>query len=451
MIHGGRIEVIDRTLATPATHRVEALELAVPFVGNLPYLADRYVQPLLQAKINGTPFELKGELKPFADTQEYSLKLKFDGIDLPRYLGYLPKPLPVTVHNGRLDLDLDLSYRTSASVEPVLELAGRFDLTTLDLREPRRPSPACSCRCWRRAWRRRTLSTRSFTWRRCPSAIRRAGSPALPAADGTSAPAATPRRRDSKEDAGDKKSQPPLQLTIDRLRLQEGQLGIRDNLPAGGFATTLTDINLDVDGLTLAADTPFKATLDLASERREHANISGQLTLSPFSCDLDVALTGIPLPPYAPYYLGLYATALEGTVDAKTHLKISPEQPLLISAGRLEGRDLYMPFAPEEGLRMTRLVYDGIDFDLGGNRLEIADIPWRVPTCAFRVPGRGSGRFSPATSRSWPSWPNRHQSSEPEQTPFSYRIGQIALRDARLMSATICQPNRPASTSPGSG
>lgn len=434
VIHGGRIEVIDLTLATPATHRVEALELALPFVGNLPYLADRYVKPLLQANINGTPFELKGELKPFADAQEYLLKFKFDGIDLPRYLAYLPQPLPVTVHNGRLDLDLDLSYRTSASVEPVLELAGRIDLTTLDLRErdgrPLLFIPLLEARLapshpLDKEFHLALLSVRNPQgWLTRDTAGRWNVSSLGGASSNT-----------VEEDTSDEEVPPPLRLTMDRVRLQDGRLGIRDNQPAGGFATTLNNINLDVDGLTLANDTPFKATLDLASERREHASISGELSLNPFRCDLDVTLTGIPLPPYAPYYLGLYATALQGTADAKAHLKISPEQPLLISAGRMEGRDLSMPFAPEEGLRMSRLVYDGIAFDLGGNRLEIADVTMEGADLRFSRSRQGqwsilSGNFPLLAKLAEPA--ESAPAPEPEQTPFSYRIGRIALHDAKV-------------------
>ena len=81
-ISNGQIEIIDRSLTEPARHVIGNLDLAIPFVGNLPYLEDRYVQPLLRATVDGSPFELKGELKPFADTQEYSCKLKLDALNL---------------------------------------------------------------------------------------------------------------------------------------------------------------------------------------------------------------------------------------------------------------------------------------------------------------------------------------------------------------------------------
>src|SRR5512139_3848855 len=41
-------------------HTVKKLNVAIPFISDLPYFAETYVQPLLEASVNGTPLALKG-------------------------------------------------------------------------------------------------------------------------------------------------------------------------------------------------------------------------------------------------------------------------------------------------------------------------------------------------------------------------------------------------------
>lgn len=444
-IRGGDIEFVDRAPARPVTHQIKALELAVPFVGNLPYLADRYVQPLLRATINGTPFEVKGEVKPFADTQEYSLKLKFDGIDLPYYLGYLPEPLPVIVRSGRLDVDLDLTYRASAATKPVLELAGRCDLTTVDLRERSGRSllflPLLEARLAPSQPLDQKIHLAAVTINNLQSWVDR-----NPAGEwnvarlggGTSPPAEAPE-----VDLG----QPsPLQLQIDRLRLKNGRLELRDNLPAGGFVTTLKTINLDVDGFTLAKETPFQLTLALTSERQEQFDLQGQVTIAPFALDLRIKAAGLPLAAYRPYYQQQVAVPIGGTIGADTRLQIFAEQPLLLSDSHLELTGLDLPLANGEGFSLARAALQGGRLDLAANRLEIAGLTFDQPDLRISRARDGGWSFRdrgyPVLTGAEPS-PATETARTPEAKPFAWRIGEIALRDGRLAFRDE-QPAEPA-------
>ncbi|TLM67171.1 MAG: DUF748 domain-containing protein [Deltaproteobacteria bacterium] len=436
-VHGGRIEFIDRTPAAPVTHRVEALELGIPFVGNLPYLADRYVQPLLRATVNDTAVELKGELKPFADTQEYSLKLKFDGIDLPYYLGYLPDTLPVVVRNGRLDVNLDLTYRASATSKPVLELAGRCDLVTLDLRErdgrPLLFLPLLEARLAPSQPLERRLHLAAVTidnlqsWLdRNPAGtwnVMRLAGPAT--ASPPAATAASPAA--------------PLQLQIDRLRLRNGRLEVRDQLPDGGFATTLRAIALDIDDFTLARGTPFRLALALASERGEQFEARGEVTVSPLTLDLTFDARNLPLAAYRPYYQAQAAAVIGGTLDARTRLHIAPKQPLLLSDTDLAIHNLDLPLPDGEGFRTAGATLQGGRFDLAANRFEAAELAFAGLDARFSRDK--TGRWS-IFDRNYPllaklAEPVTVAPPQPQQQPaadprFSWRIGRIALQDGRI-------------------
>jgi hypothetical protein len=434
-ITGGRIELIDRTLAAPAIHRVEALELALPFIGNLPYLADRYVQPLLRAKVNGTPFAFQGELKPFADTREYGVKLQFDGIDLPYYLNYLPTDLPVTVNNGRLDLDLDLIYRASASAKPVLEMSGRFDLMVLDLRErsgrPLLFMPLLEARLAPSRPLDRQIHFASVAISNPQSWLdrnadgewnfARLGQAAVPAPEPTAAVLEQPA---------------PLQLLIDRLRLRNGHLDIRDNAPAGGFTTTLVAVNFDADGLTMDPDQPFRLALDLGSRRQERLSINGQVTIKPLSLDLSVETKGVPLAAYQPYYQKQTTAVITGEMTAGARLQVSPQQPLLVSDTHVEVRDLDLPLPKAEGLKLAGIALQGGRFDWGANQLDIAELALTGADLRFSRNSKGHWSF---LDRNYPLLAKLAEPTETapaparEQPRFNYRIGQVTLDQARIV------------------
>ena len=64
IVRGG-CDFIDRAIPQEKTHTLREMEIAIPFVSNIPYLADRYVVPRLRATVNGSAFAAEGRLKKF--------------------------------------------------------------------------------------------------------------------------------------------------------------------------------------------------------------------------------------------------------------------------------------------------------------------------------------------------------------------------------------------------
>jgi len=119
-IRNGTVELVDSSLDEQVRHSIHDLTLALPAIGNLPYMVDNPVQPMLHAIVNDAPVDVKGELKPFTKAREMQLNLSLDNIDLPFYLGYVPMELPVQLHNGRLSFDLELLYRLASDTGPAI-------------------------------------------------------------------------------------------------------------------------------------------------------------------------------------------------------------------------------------------------------------------------------------------------------------------------------------------
>ena len=110
-VHNGDIQFDDKVLN--ARHRVDQLELGIPFVANLPSRVDIYVQPLLAMRVDNSPLRIDGQTKPFANSRESTINFKLDKLDLPRYLSYVPSKLPVAIPSGVLSGQLQLHFVTT--------------------------------------------------------------------------------------------------------------------------------------------------------------------------------------------------------------------------------------------------------------------------------------------------------------------------------------------------
>jgi uncharacterized protein involved in outer membrane biogenesis len=124
-VHGGDIRFNDRLLG--AQHRIEKLELGVPFLANLPSSTDIFVQPLLAMTVDGSPLRIDGQTKPFASNRESTIGFQLDRLDLPRYLGYVPAAMPVAIPKGLLSGKLSLHF-VQTQPTPQLQLTGNLQL-----------------------------------------------------------------------------------------------------------------------------------------------------------------------------------------------------------------------------------------------------------------------------------------------------------------------------------
>ena len=105
-------------------HVVEALNLSLPFLSNLPANVDVTVQPHLAFRLNGASFDSDAQATPFAATDRATLKLSLADLDVRPYLGYLPESVPVRVAGGALSADISLAFVQPAQGAPSVTLKG---------------------------------------------------------------------------------------------------------------------------------------------------------------------------------------------------------------------------------------------------------------------------------------------------------------------------------------
>jgi hypothetical protein len=131
-LRDGVVTIDDQLLGKQ--HKVEKIQIDVPFIANLPADVDVFVQPLVQMVIDGSPLRIAGVAKPFQATRDSVVDLKLHRLDLPLYVSYSPTKLPVKIPSGTLSTDLYVHF-VQAESQPMIRVNGTIALDQLDVRD----------------------------------------------------------------------------------------------------------------------------------------------------------------------------------------------------------------------------------------------------------------------------------------------------------------------------
>ena len=132
-IEGGQIEFDDQPEKT--LHTISDLKLGIPFISSLSSQVETFVEPFLNATVNGTPLALKGKALPFAESKEANIDIDLAGIDLPKYIEYLPYQPRFKLPSGKLEVRINASFRQPKGETPALVLTGSTSLKSLVITE----------------------------------------------------------------------------------------------------------------------------------------------------------------------------------------------------------------------------------------------------------------------------------------------------------------------------
>ncbi|KAF1029624.1 MAG: hypothetical protein GAK40_00391 [Burkholderia plantarii] len=326
-IENGRIDFDDRLLKV--THTIDQWALGVPFVATLASKTDIFVQPALRLRFDGSPIAIDGKTKPFAQTRESELNLKFDGLDIPKLLSYAPARLPVAVSSGKLSSDLALRFAMDGTT-PTLRVSGTVDLADANVTDTAsRPLfaargvhlAAASLEPLRAVWHLDTLRLDQpvVTLTRDGAgllnvqklAAASAGAPAAsaPASASSASSAATASAASAGKPAHGAPSATspatPLDLSVRHVAIEDGTVRVSDASVAPAANLTLTHLNKRVDGFTLRGRQPARFWVSSALEQGGALKLAGAFSLAQHQAGVHVALDGLALPALAPYLAGV--------------------------------------------------------------------------------------------------------------------------------------------------
>ncbi|KVW26441.1 DUF748 domain-containing protein [Burkholderia ubonensis] len=344
-INDGRIDFDDRLLNEK--HVVDNWTLGIPYIATLPSKTDIFVQPKLRLRLDGSPIAIEGRTKPFAQSRESEIALKFDKLDVPQLISYVPAKLPVAVTSGLLSSNLKLNFVMSGAT-PALRVSGTVDLNdakvTSAASEPLFAArgvhvAAAGLEPLRNALhfdeirvdqpvvdlardRQGVLNVEKLAAH--PAAQPNAKAPsAAPAASGVAAPAAaSAAQAASGAEAPVETKTPPLDLTIRHFAIDGGTINLDDRVPATPTTLSLTKLAATLDGFTLQGNTPAKYTLSTSLARGGDVKAEGAFSVAAKQADAKLTVDALALPALQPY-LGeaTRARVLDGTLGATLNAK----------------------------------------------------------------------------------------------------------------------------------
>lgn len=119
-LEGGEVRYVDRVLNQ--THRIDQIQLGVPFVSNLPSLVEVDVAPLLSARIDGSPIKVEGRSRPFTAARTSEVRVAWQGVRLRPWAEAVKPLLPPgwQVHVPSGEFATALTVRFEARTAPAL-------------------------------------------------------------------------------------------------------------------------------------------------------------------------------------------------------------------------------------------------------------------------------------------------------------------------------------------
>ncbi len=390
----GALDFIDHTSATQAHHRIRQLDLSVPFIGNIPFLLEEYVEPELRLLLNDAEINAAGRLKPFHDSLETQLFINLSDLDLAFYAYHSPIPLPVVVRSGVLDIDLDLSYRIFRSEEPQLLVGGLMlmsDVTVqghnaqdlLDL-----PLMVIDLD-WANLFQRNiNLAMVELHDPRLWISRNKAGQwnleTLIDPADKTEVLEATDT---------DNEERPPFFFSAGRVAIFDGEINFQDNGVSPAIAETLYPINLDVRRLSNHPHQRTDIDLTLRSARDVTVDVSGELVIKPLFAGFNVSADNIPFQPYYPYLDPWLTRSPQGTLDISARLDYTPQTDLQISNATIHLQHLLLPFDDNDYLELAEFAL--VNGAVGLHERQIAIEAIQLSDGNLNITHLADGRFSP--------------------------------------------------------
>jgi uncharacterized protein involved in outer membrane biogenesis len=437
-VNGGSLDFIDQVVMPAAQHRVRNLQIAIPFVGNVAYLADEYVTPLLHATVNDAPFTFDGKLKPFADTVEATVDINLEKFNLPEHAAYLPADLPVRFDTGHLSTTLEIGYRVTRDVAPHVALTGDVILTGLKISE----SDGSSL-CFLPLGKLTLAGAEPLSGRISINEIIIYGLELTINRDRQGVWNFERLMASTESNIGAVESEKPAgngpEIAIGNTRLRGGRLHFRDEQPAGGFTTELKEISIDLQHVDTGTDQSSPFNLSLESERGEKGTIAGTIALQPLTATVNVEATGVPLEPYFPYLATVLTRSIAGSLSAGAEIEMAAEGTLRLKNGTITVQDLFLPFGGSDGLRLDRFAVGGVTIDSGERRAGVGTV--EAENGELNFSRDATGALSPLTLLH-PVADDRKSSTGSEQ-PFEWQITKTAATGIAVSFADGSLPERP--------
>lgn len=401
-IHDGTIDFDDKAVNGGRKHTVRKLEVAIPFISNMPYLLETYTDPKLSAVINDAPFNFGGKTKPLSKSRETALKVQIKQLDLPRYSAYSPVRLPVDLISGSLTIDTDISYRVSSDKKPEFAIKGLLQLDGISINQkgggallkiPLLQVNASRLEVFARQFAFDSIlldglevfvsRNRKGEWM-YSSLLSSATKPA---------PGVQNKIKNAKPTVPAENSQKPAALTVASLAIGNGTVHFNDAQPAGGFKTTLSDIDINLKNLNNAPDKTADYEFSMLLDNEATFAADGTFSVAPLAANASVELSDLKLQKGWPYLAQFLSAPVKGTLDAAFDASYNKESGLDAKNGTLGVKGISTSYGNKEVFDLALLEIKGASFNQKDHRGIVDEI--RLSKGSISLSKESDGSLSP--------------------------------------------------------
>ncbi|MDD2309626.1 MAG: DUF748 domain-containing protein [Desulfuromonadaceae bacterium] len=434
-VTNGTVDFNDLAVDGGRKHTVRNLQFAIPFISNMPYLMDKYIDPKLSAVVDGAAFSFAGKVKPFSKSMETEVDIHLKELNIPRLVAYSPQPPPVELAAGKLGVDLGMTYRISADKIPQLLIRGhaRLDGIAVNLKngQPLFRLPALEVNASKLEAFAKQFEFEAITLDGLELFVRRDAKGQwmyerlLPQKSTVTSPETVQGRKQEPVKAV---QQPFVQVSV--LNFTNGSVHMSDAVPKGGFKGSLNDIDFKMKHFTTAADKSAEYDLSLQVDNEATITSAGSFSANPLAAKSSTRLAGLNLQRGWPYMARFFTAPLKGVLDLSGEVSFSKDNGLTAENGRLILKNLSTRYGRNDGFDFSQLTVNGAAFKEKENRLEIAEIRLSKGNIALsrETDGQISAMSLLVPQQNMSPKKNNPAASAPQSR--SLKTGSVELKDA---------------------
>jgi len=422
-------------------HTVKDLNITVPFISNIAYYIDAYVEPTFSAKINETPYSLQGKTKPFADSLETTFDININDFDIPYYLAYIPLKMNFKILSGMIDAKAKISFVQYRDKPPSLVVTGDVSLKKLAADDgknspllrlplleislaPTEPIP-------------KIIHLAKVSLQSPEVYIRRSQTGAM------NIESLFPEMKDAKSVPKKEEKPSPLSIDIDEMELRGGKIFFSDLSRSKPFKTVLDPMDLKVLSFSNGKDKKATYSLSLKTEAKENIKLEGDFSIDPLQVEGSVEVKSVLLKKYSPYYQDSILFDIEdGRLDLSTRYKyakgekepqiILPGISLILSALRLKKAE-----ENEDFLKIPSFSIKETELDLTKRELKIGGFSTQKGELSIKRSNNGELNVlklisSPSGPKEIPKEPSKEEKSKAAEKPWL-----VSLRNLSVDNYTI--------------
>ena len=379
LLKNGSIDFVDQVVEGGRKHTVRSLDIAIPFISNIPYLVEKYTDPHISAQINGAPFVFSGKSKPLSKSMETSVHIDLKKLSLPEYVAYSPVKPPVNLTSGTLTINADLSYRISSDKKPELDIKGVLLLdniaVTMKNGQPLFNLPSLQLNA---------SSLEVFAKRYLFDAITVEGLELFVSRNAKGEwmyshlllppePSAKKSVTESVKKIEDSGNQQAL-VQIASFKLADGSVHFNDTLPTGEYRGTATQIDAAVTNFTTESGKSADYELSMLIDQEATFNADGRFSLTPLTVTVFTELSDFRLQSRWPYLAQWLTSPIKGTVDLSCQTTFSREDGLTVTEGKFLTSGLSARYGNKDGFDLARFEVNGAGYSQKKNSFEAAEV-----------------------------------------------------------------------------